>query len=68
MCVTLAVIVMSSVCYMFDVVRWCGTGGFQEQGQCLFVGPAARSLLSPTVFSFSSFFIWVGVVELGSSD
>ena len=25
-------------------VRWCGTGGFQEQGQCLFIGLAARSL------------------------
>ena len=25
-------------------VRWCGTGGFQEQGQCLFIGLAASSL------------------------
>ena len=26
-------------------IRWCGTGGFQEQGQCLFIGLAAGSLL-----------------------
>ena len=25
-------------------VRWCGTRGFQEQGQCLFIGLTARSL------------------------
>ena len=24
--------------------RWCGTGGFQEQGQRLFIGPAARPI------------------------
>ena len=41
---------------------------FQEQGQCLFIVLAARSPLSPTVFHFSSFILWVGIVGLGSSN
>ena len=41
---------------LVNPIRWCGTGGFQEQGQCLFIGLAARSLLSPAVFPFSSSF------------
>ena len=49
-------------------IRLCGTGGFRELGQCLFIGLAAGSLLSPSVFPFSSFFLWVGIVGLGSSD
>ena len=46
-----------------------GTGGFQEQGQCLFVSaePMFAPFLSPTVFLFSYFIQSVGVVELGSS-
>ena len=38
-------------------IRWCGTGGFQEQGRCLFIGLAAGSLLVsyslPFLFSHS---------------
>ena len=34
-------------------VRWCGTGGFQEQGQCLFIGLAARSISCLLLFSLS---------------
>ena len=50
--------------YSNDLIRSCGIGGFREQGQCLFIGLAARSVLSPTVFPFSSFIIWVGIVGL----
>ena len=32
---------------------WCGTGRFQEQGQCLFIGIVACTLLSHKVFPFS---------------
>ena len=49
-------------------VRQCGTGAFQELGQCLFIGLAARSLWTPTVFPFSSFTLGVGIVGLRSSD
>ena len=36
-------------------IRWCGTGGFQEQGQCFFIG---MSCSIPTIvfYSFSFFF------------
>ena len=34
------------------LVLWCGTGWFQEQGQCLFIGLAARSLFVSCCFSF----------------
>ena len=40
------------------------TGGFQERGKCLFIGLAVRSILSPTVFPFSSFILRVNVVEM----
>ena len=36
-------------------IRWCGTGGFQEQGQCLFIGVAARSLFVSCCFPFLFF-------------
>ena len=49
-------------------IGWCGTGGFQVHGQCLFVNLAARLFFSPAVFPFSSFILWVGIVELGSLD
>ena len=49
-------------------IRWYGTGVFQEQGHFLFIGLAARSFWSPTVFPFSSFILWVGIVGLMSSD
>ena len=40
-------------------VRWCGTGGFQEQGKCLFIGLAARSLLfSLSLLWFCGFVLW----------
>ena len=37
-------------------IRWCGTGGFQEQGQCLFIGLSCSSpfCLLP-FFPFSCF-------------
>ena len=34
-------------------IRWCGTRGIQEQGQCLFIGLAARSLFCPILVSLS---------------
>ena len=35
--------------------RWCCTGGFQEQGQCLFIGLAASSLFVSSCFPFLFF-------------
>ena len=40
--------------------RW-----FQEQDQCLFLGLAARSSFSSTVFPFTSFILWVGILGWG---
>ena len=39
----------------WPLVRWCGTGGFEEQGQCLFIGLAARSLFVSSCFPFLFF-------------
>ena len=44
-----------------------GLEGFQEQGQCLFTGLAANKL-SPVLFPFYSFILWVGIVGLWSLD
>ena len=44
------------------------TYGFQEHGQCPFIGQLLAPFLSPAVFSFSSFVLWIGIVGLGSSD
>ena len=33
-------------------VRWCGTGGFQEQGQCFFIGLSC-SILTIVFYYFS---------------
>ena len=49
------------------LVRWCGTDGFLEQGQCFFIFfSCLLPFLSFTVFS--SFFLWVGIVGMVSSD
>ena len=50
-------------------IRWCETDEFEEQGQCIFIGLAARSLfVSYTDFPFSWFILLVGIVGFGSSD
>ena len=36
-------------------IWWCGTGGLQEQGQCLFIGLDARSLFVSCRFPFLFF-------------
>ena len=36
-------------------IRWCGTGGFQEQGQCLYIGLDAR----PIFFSYDFHFLFL---------
>ena len=36
-------------------IRWCRTGGFQRQGQCIFIGLAARSLFVSCCFPFLLF-------------
>ena len=58
---------VNSLSYAEDL-RWCGTGGFQEQGQCLFIGLAARSIFVSYSFPFFFFHLWVGIVGLGSSN
>ena len=49
---------------------WCGTGGYQEQGHFQFIRLAARSLFVSLwcPLPFSSFILWVSIMELGSSD
>ena len=47
-------------------IRWRRTGGFHEQGQCLFISLAARSLFVSFCFPFLFFILWVGTVGLGS--
>ena len=49
---------------VFDGV---GLVGFKT-GPMLFIGLAAGSHLSLTIFPFSSFILWVGIVGMGSSD
>ena len=47
-----------------------GSGELQQQGQCLFIALAARSLFVFffAVFPFYYFILWVGIVGLMSSD
>ena len=40
-------------------IRWCWTAGFQEQGQCLLIDLAARSLFAAYCFPFR-FFHYMG--------
>ena len=42
----------------WPMIRWCGTGGFQEQGQCIFL---FAPFLSPSDFHFSFFVLFVGI-------
>ena len=51
-------------------IRWCGTGRFQEQGQCFIIGlSCVISTIVVSIFlAFSSFCLLVGIVGLGSSD
>ena len=46
-------------------IRWCGTGGFQEQGQCLFIGLAACSLFVSYCFPFLFFLSMGWCCEVG---
>ena len=36
-------------------IWWCGTGWFKTKSQCFHVGQICSFILSPTIFSFSSF-------------
>ena len=51
-------------------IRWSGTGGFQKLGQWMFFywPKLLATFLSTTVFHFSSFFLYVGIVGLGTFD
>ena len=50
---------------VFDGV---GLAGFKSKVNALLLAYLLAHFLSPTVFPFSSFILWVGVVGLGSSD
>ena len=46
--------------HCWHCIRWCGTGGFQEQGHCLFIGLSCPiSFLSSAFFRFH-FFLSIG--------
>ena len=45
-----------------------GLAGFKSRANAFLLALLLAHFLSPAVFPFSSFFIWVGVVGLGSSD
>ena len=51
-----------------DSIRWSGTGGFKEQGQCRFIGLSCSLplclLFSSSVLSFYEFVLWVSDVRL----
>ena len=50
------------------VTLCCGTGGFQEQGQCFPVGTIFSFFGVSYYFIFFFFLPWVGCVGLGSLD
>ena len=50
---------------VFDGV---GLAGFKSKVNAFLLAQLLAHFLSPTVFPFSSFILWVGVVGLGSSD
>ena len=49
-------------------IRRCGTGGFQEQGQCFFIGLSCSISIGSIFHYFPFLFLWVGFVRVGSSD
>ena len=58
---------MERLCW--PCIRLCGTGEFQEQGRCFVISlncPIPFYLIP--FFPFSSFYLLVGIVGLGSSD
>ena len=50
---------------VFDGV---GPAGFKRRANALLLAWQLASFLSPAVFPFSFFILWVGIVGLGSSD
>ena len=50
---------------VFDGV---GLAGFKSRANAFLLAKMLAPLLSPTVFPFSSFILYVGIVGLGSSD
>ena len=44
--------------FCYPRIRWCGTGGFQEQGQCFFIGISC-SIPTIVFYSFSLFLLSV---------
>ena len=50
---------------VFDGV---GLAGFKSRANAFLLAQLLAHFLSPAVFPFSSFILWVGVVGLGSSD
>ena len=45
-----------------------GLAGFKSRANAFLLAQLVANFLSPAVFPFSSFILWVGVVGLGSSD
>ena len=50
---------------VFDGV---GLAGFKSRANAFLLAMLLAPLLSPVVFLFSSFILWVGIVRLGSLD
>ena len=59
-----------SLCPSLTVLltSYCGTVGFQEQGQCFFIGLRCSIYSLLLFFPFSCFCLYVGIVGLGSLD
>ena len=52
----------------YPVFDGVGLAGFKSYANAFLLALLLAPLLSPTVFPFSSFIQWVGIVGLGSSD
>ena len=64
--ISLTVSLWNDLCYpVFDGV---GLAGFKTGPMPFYWLSCSLTFLSPAVFIFSSFILWVGVVGLGSSD
>ena len=66
---TIALLFISVERSWWPCIRWCGTSGFEDQGQCLFIGLTALSLSVSDCFPFHFFhsiywFCWSWVFGL----
>ena len=62
--VTRGALVAHRYTYCWPRIRWCGTGGFQEQGQCFFIGLSCSIPIFPFLFQSIGWYYGAGVFGL----